>query len=456
MATTLAFGARTLVMGVINVTPDSFSGDGVSADAATALEHGRRLVAEGADLLDVGGESTRPGFVPVPAEVERERVEPAIRALAALGVPLSVDTRRSSVAAAALQAGAGLVNDVTGLRYDPGLAAVAARHGAWLVLGHWPTPGERAAEPDVVRQVIRGLRWSVERALAAGVPADRLLVDPGLGFARRTEESLTLLRRLAEIKAALGLPLVVGPSRKGFIGRVLGLPPAERVEGTAACVALAVAGGADLVRVHDVRAMVRVTRMADAVVRGARIEPAVGEAGRREPAYGADPFHSPVARLAYVGLGSNLGDRAANLQAAVARLERAAGVRVLRQSSLWESAPWGVADQPWFLNSVVELLTTLSAEALLETLKATEAALGRAPGPRWGPRLIDLDLLLYDDRAIASPDLVVPHPRLWERRFVLEPLAELRPGLRSPDGRPIQMVAAGLAATQAARRWPRV
>jgi dihydropteroate synthase len=305
-AAPLPIGARTLVMGVINVTNDSFSGDGLGGDLGAVLARAEALVAAGADVLDVGGESTRPGAPTVPADAERARVEPAVALLARrLRVPLSVDTRKASVAGAAVAAGAGAVNDVTGLRFDPALAGVAARAGAALILGHWaprrPSPGAAApavvprasasgkararrtresVDPgqaadgpgtprgtggDPVANVLAGLAWSVGQALAAGVPRERLAVDPGLGFGKPAWLSLALLRELCRL-GALDLPIVVGPSRKGFIGRALSVEAQHGWEGTAAAVALAVAGGAAIVRVHDVARLARVVRMADAVV----------------------------------------------------------------------------------------------------------------------------------------------------------------------------------------------
>jgi dihydropteroate synthase len=252
-------------MGVVNVTDDSLSGDGLGRDLGVVLARAEALVAAGADILDVGGESTRPGAADVPAAEERARVEPAIRAIARrLAVPLSVDTRKPAVAEAALAAGASAINDVSGLRHDRGLAALAARTGAGLVLGHWVRGGAGSADP--ILAVLQGLRESVDWALAAGCAPEQLAVDPGLGFGKPPGASLALLRDLGALRA-LGFPLVVGPSRKGFIGRVLG--PAEQFgwEGTAAAVALAIAGGADVVRVHDVTRLARVVRMADAITR---------------------------------------------------------------------------------------------------------------------------------------------------------------------------------------------
>ena len=260
-----AWGKRTYVMGIINVTPDSFSGDGLGHDAEAALEQALRFQDEGADIIDVGGESTRPGSTPVTVEEEKRRVIPVIRLLASrLDVPVSVDTYKREVAREALAAGAAIINDVWGLKRDPALADLAAREGAPIVLMH----NQQGLDySDLVPEVLASLRSSLRQALEAGVPSENVVLDPGLGFGKRPEYNLELLRRLAELKA-LGLPLLVGTSRKSTIGLVLDLPVEERLEGTAATVALAIANGADIVRVHDVKAMTRVARMSDAIVRG--------------------------------------------------------------------------------------------------------------------------------------------------------------------------------------------
>jgi dihydropteroate synthase len=266
----LELGGRTAVMGIVNVTPDSFSDGGAHFAAGAAVEHGLRLAAEGADILDVGGESTRPGAEPVPAAEELRRVLPVVEALAArAGVPVSVDTTKAEVAEAALAAGAVMVNDVSALRFDPRLGAVAAAAGAALVVMHMRgeprTMQEAPAYGNLLAEVVAGLREGVARALAAGVDPERILVDPGIGFGKTAEHNLELLARLGEL-AVLGRPLVVGPSRKAFIGRVLGgAPPGERLEGTIAAACLAAERGAHLLRVHDVAAVRRGLAMADAI-----------------------------------------------------------------------------------------------------------------------------------------------------------------------------------------------
>ncbi|MBI4261383.1 MAG: dihydropteroate synthase [Actinobacteria bacterium] len=267
----LRCGERTHVMGVLNVTPDSFSDGGRYLDHEAAASHGVRMAARGADVIDVGGESTRPGSDPVPVEVELDRVVPVVKRLAAeVDVPISVDTRRHEVAEAALDAGATMVNDVTAGR-DPLLLRAAADAGAGLVLMHMlGEPRTMQDDPrydDVVGEVGAFLAGRVEAAVAAGVAAERIAVDPGIGFGKTLEHNLTLLRHVDAL-FELGHPVLVGPSRKSFVGRLLGdLPVHERLEGTAGAVAWLAARGVHVVRVHDVEEMVRVVRVVDAIAR---------------------------------------------------------------------------------------------------------------------------------------------------------------------------------------------
>lgn len=278
------WGTQTYVMGVINATPDSFSGDGLLAAGgdwvAAAVAQGVRFVEEGAHILDVGGESTRPGATPVDAREELRRVIPVIERLrAAVDVPISVDTYKAVVAEAALTAGADMVNDVWALRMDPDLADVVARHGVPVVLMHnrsRPKDAQQEARlggryvgvhyENLLEEVKRELLESVALARAAGVPEDHIILDPGIGFGKTVEQNLELINRLDEI-VALGYPVLVGPSRKSFIGYTLDVPPDQRVEGTAAAVAISIDRGVDIVRVHDVAYMARVARMTDAITR---------------------------------------------------------------------------------------------------------------------------------------------------------------------------------------------
>jgi dihydropteroate synthase len=248
-------------MGIVNVTPDSFSGDGLGSDQGAAIAQGLRMVREGADMLDVGGESTRPGHEPITIAEEIARTEAVVRQLARdSGVPVSIDTYKLEVAEAAVSAGATILNDVWGLVRSPALADLAARHASALVLMHNQDGTEY--EGDLMAEIKRFLRESVRLALEAGVPRERLLVDPGIGFGKTAEQNWVVMRRLEELQE-LGLPVLIGTSRKSFIGKLLDLPVADRLEGTAATVAASVLRGVDVVRVHDVQAMTRVVRVAD-------------------------------------------------------------------------------------------------------------------------------------------------------------------------------------------------
>ncbi len=274
---TLEWGRRTYVMGILNISPDSFSGDGLGSSVDAALAQARRFVDEGADLLDVGGESTRPGSEPVSEQEEIDRVVPVIRRLVAeLPAPVSIDSYKLPVARAALEAGARMINDIWGLRRSPGLAALATEHDVPIVLMH--NRRARAARgrlgghfqqvqyADLMGEVVLGLWESLRMALRAGVRWENLIVDPGIGFGKTPQQNLVVMRRLRELRS-LGRPILMGTSRKSVVGLTLGVPMGERVEGTAATVAVTICNGADIVRVHDVKEMVRVARMTDAIVR---------------------------------------------------------------------------------------------------------------------------------------------------------------------------------------------
>ena len=272
----LVLGERTLLMGVLNVTPDSFSDGGKYLDSEAAVAHALEIERDGADILDIGGESTRPGAAPVTVEEELRRILPVFQGLRnKLRIPISVDTRRSDVAEAALAAGAEIINDVSALRMDPRMAEVACRARSPLILMHMRgTPQTMQRGPfarDVIRDVTAGLRGAAARARRAGVRKTQLLLDPGIGFGKKHEQNFEILARLPEF-ARLGCPIVIGTSRKAFLGKALArpgekpAPPEERTLGTAATVTASILGGAHIVRVHDVAAMVRVVRVADSVV----------------------------------------------------------------------------------------------------------------------------------------------------------------------------------------------
>ena len=274
-AATLTLGTRTLLMGVLNVTPDSFSDGGKFLDPQSAIEHALEMERAGADLLDIGGESTRPGSTGTPAETELARILPVLEGLhGALKIPIAVDTRKSQVAEAAISAGAQMINDISGLRFDPRIAEVAYRRGAPLILMHMRgEPATMQKGPfarDVMKDVTQGLRASISKARGAGVRKSQIIIDPGIGFGKSLEQNYELLRKLPEL-AKLGYPLLVGTSRKGFLGATLArngkpAPPEERLEGTAATVTASILGGAHIVRVHDVAEMAQVARVADCLL----------------------------------------------------------------------------------------------------------------------------------------------------------------------------------------------
>ena len=410
------WGSRTYVMGIVNVTPDSFSGDGVT-DVGDAVAQAQQMERDGADLIDIGGESTRPQTWAGPglrAEEELARVIPMVeRVAAAVAVPISIDTYKAQVAERALTAGASLVNDVWGLRRDPEMAATVSRAGVPVVLMH-NKPG--GGYQDLIGEIATGLLESVELARAAGIAGDRIVIDPGIGFGKTREENLEIIRRLPELRG-LGFPILVGPSRKSFIGKTLDLPAGERLEGTSAAVALSIAGGADIVRVHDVKAMVRVARMADAI----------RQSGPPAHASGASVPGERLRRSSrvWLALGSNLGDRDGYLEAARVALP-GAGVTLVRASRVAETDPVGVRDQPRFLNQVLEVETSLEPRPLLEAVKRIEQQLGRTAHERWGPREIDIDILRYDGRTVDEPGLHIPHPELGNRPFLLDLLEDLK------------------------------
>lgn len=278
------WGSRTYVMGILNATPDSFSGDGLRVDAEGAVDRAmaqaRDFVDAGADILDVGGESTRPGSVPLGADEEMERVLPIIEKLAGEfpDLLISIDTFKSKVAAAALDAGAHIVNDVWGLRADPEMGRMVAERGAPVILMHNRSrPNDvivdqlggsylGASYDNLLDDVSREMEALAAGALAAGIAHDQIVLDPGIGFGKTVQQNMALINHMDRFKA-LGYPILSGPSRKSFIGRVLDLPPDQRLEGTAATIALSIVRGADIVRVHDTREMVRIARMMDAMLR---------------------------------------------------------------------------------------------------------------------------------------------------------------------------------------------
>lgn len=266
------FSKRTCIMGILNVTPDSFSDGGLFFSEKKAIEHALRLVEDGADIIDIGGESTRPGSDPVPVEEEIRRTIPVIKVISReINVPISIDTYKAEVARRALDAGASMVNDISGLRFDPEMPKVVAEYNVPVVIMHIKgRPKDMQLNPvyeALIPEIIDYLRISIRLALKFGIKEERIIIDPGIGFGKTFEHNLEILNNLRQF-TLLGRPVAVGVSRKAFIGRILGgLPPTERIEGTAAAVAIAIYNGASIVRVHDVKEMVRVARVVDSIMR---------------------------------------------------------------------------------------------------------------------------------------------------------------------------------------------
>lgn len=267
------FSKRTYIMGILNVTPDSFSDGGLYFNKERAVEHALRIEEEGADIIDVGGESTRPGSEPVAVKEELRRVIPVIEEIAKrVKIPISIDTYKAGVARAALSAGASMVNDISGLWFDPKMPEVIAEYQVPVVIMHIKgTPRDMQINPTytaLIPEIMDYLREGIKIAIKAGVDPQRIIIDPGIGFGKSLEHNLEILRHLSEFKD-LGKPILIGPSRKSFIGKILGdLPVTERLEGTASAVAIGILNGANIIRVHDVRAMLRVAKTADAIKKG--------------------------------------------------------------------------------------------------------------------------------------------------------------------------------------------
>lgn len=543
-------GARTRLMGVLNVTPDSFSDGGRFTDLAAAVQQAERLAADGADILDIGGESTRPGAAKIDRAEEQARVLPVLQALQPLraaGTRLSIDTMWAVTAEAALAAGVDSVNDVSGGLADPAILRVVADSEASYILSHWrghsAEMNSLAVYSDPAREVRAEMERQLAAALAAGIPAERIILDPGLGFAKDANHNWAILAGLDELRS-LGFPLLIGASRKRFLSDFTapGAPATDRDAATAHLTAL-LAGQVWGLRVHDVAGSAQALRLAEAfrtgtapgteadrnapappivprdriVLRGLRargwhgvyefeteqgqafvvdldvVTDLAAAAGSDDVAdtihYGeladavvariaSEPValietlaesiaelvladdratavtvtvHKPEAPIAHpfddvavtihrqrppvravIALGSNLGDRAASLEAALAELATDPAVRLVQRNEYWYESPAvkpdGVdLDAPPYLNGVAIVETTLSAPALLRRLHAIEQAHGRVRLERWGDRTLDLDLIAFGDLTIDTPGLTVPHPRAQERAFVLLPWLELDP-----------------------------
>ena len=401
-----------VLMGILNVTPDSFSDGGRHFDPGSAVARAKGMVAEGAAIVDIGGESTRPGHAPVSAEEELWRVKPVLEALVAdFDVAVSIDTGKAAVAREAARLGASVINDVWGLQRDPGMADAVADTGSALVIMH---NRERAdGTIDILDDVERFFERSLNLAAGAGVPFSRILLDPGVGFGKTPEQNHSCIWNLDRFRR-FGAPVLVGLSRKSFLGRITGAEVDNRLPGTLAADTIALMRGASVLRVHDVaenRAALDIFKTLSAAAKpSAKLE----DDGR--------------ARIV-LALGGNVGDKTLSLRRALRAIAGEPGIELTAVSRLYRTAPWGKKDQDWFVNACALGLTRLAPVALLERMKALEVDLGRVSTERWGPRVIDIDLVAYDDISLRSEKLTLPHPELFNRAFVLVPLAEIAPDL---------------------------
>jgi dihydropteroate synthase len=403
-----------VLMGILNVTPDSFSDGGRHLEPAAAAARASAMVAEGAAIIDIGGESTRPGHVPVSAAEELRRVAPVLEALAKdFDAPISLDTSKAAVAREAARLGASVVNDVWGLQRDPGMADAVAETGSAVVVMH---NRERADETiDILDDVERFFERSLNLAAGAGVPFGRILLDPGVGFGKTPKQNHSCIFNLDRFRR-FGAPILIGLSRKSFIGRIIGAEADRRLPGTLAADTIALMRGASVLRVHDVAE----NRVALDIFK------ALSAAAQPWPAVAAG--NDKRARIV-LALGGNVGDKALSLRRALRAIAGEPGIELIAVSRLYRTAPWGKTDQDWFVNACALGLTSLAPEALLQRMKALEIDLGRAPAERWGPRVIDIDLIAYDDVALKTERLKLPHPELFNRAFVLIPLSEIAPDL---------------------------
>src|SRR5271166_5896857 len=366
------------LMGILNVTPDSFSDGGRHFEPAAAVARAKTMLTEGAAIVDVGGESTRPGHTPVSEAEELRRIVPVLEALQReIDAPVSVDTSKAAVAREAARLGASVINDVWGLRRDPGMADTVAETASALVVMHNRESVDAAI--DILDDVERAFERSLSIAARAGVAFSRILLDPGVGFGKTAEQNHACIWNLGRFQR-FGCPLLLGLSRKSFIGRIVG---EQRLLGTLAADAVGLVQGASVLRVHDVAENKVVLDMVGALKRSARAP--VSAASQRD------------GRVRVVlALGGNVGDKAATLRRALRALGEEPGIELTAVSRLYRTAPWGKTDQDWFVNACALAWTGLAPEALLDRVKALEVELGRKPGERWGPRVIDIDIIDYD------------------------------------------------------------
>jgi dihydropteroate synthase len=401
------------LMGILNVTPDSFSDGGRHIDPSVAVARARAMVAEGAAIIDVGGESTRPGHSPVSQDEELQRVVPVLHALADLNAPISIDTGKAAVAREAARLGACVINDIWGLQRDSSMADAVAETGSAIVVMH----NRKQADPaiDILDDVERFFERSLNIAAGAGVALGRILLDPGVGFGKTRQQNHACIWNLDRFRR-FGAPILVGLSRKSFIGGIIDAEVDRRLPGTLAADTIALIRGASVLRVHDVAE----NRAALAVFTALKAAAA--------PLSAPESKDDGKARVV-LALGGNVGDKVASLRRALRAITGEPGIELTAVSRLYRTAPWGKTDQDWFVNACALGRTSLAPKALLERVKALEVELGREPAERWGPRVIDIDLIAYDDITLKTERLTLPHSELFNRAFVLVPLAEIAPDL---------------------------
>lgn len=404
-----------IIMGILNVTPDSFSDGGLYADTASAIAHGRAMMAEGAHIIDVGGESTRPGSVEVPVEEELSRVLPVVEALAAEGVCVSIDTRHAQVARAALEAGASIVNDVSGFE-DPAMVELAAATDAGLVVVHMQgTPDTMQDDPvydDVVAEVTAYLAERAAALEAAGVQPERICLDPGPGFGKTPQQTLELVRNIHEV-ARLGYPVMAALSRKSYLGYAYGIDDPAQRDAVSATEALAACElGATVVRTHNVALTAQALK---------DLRPLV-----------ALSLGCNVALV--TGEGQEQAAKVAQLNHAISQLCTLPDSQITDISPFYASEPAYVTDQDYFVNAVVLMRCGIPPAELLTYLHAIENSLGRVREQPNGPRTCDIDIVDYQMYVVDDPALTLPHPRALERGFVVRPLAWLRPRFEFADG----------------------
>lgn len=396
------WGEKTYLCGVVNMTPDSFSGDGLYKQQDQALKKIEEMVRAGAEIIDVGGESTRPGARPVSSKEEKRRIIAVIRKASQMfSVPISVDTYKAEVAEAAFEAGACILNDVTALRADPKMERFVSRHKPPTVVMHMKgkprTMQRMPIYKDVVSEVAAFLRERKEHCMKLGLGEERILIDPGIGFGKTLAHNLELLRNLEKL-CEIG-PLFLGPSRKSFLGQLTQQPVEKRVYATCAVASHAVAKGVSVLRVHDVEAIRDVLRV---------VEPLARESGH----------------IYYLGLGSNKGNRRKNLSEAIRKLGEN-GIHLVDASSIYETVPEEMNSKRLFYNQVIKVWSFHPPQKLLRVCQETEKALGRREKGKLRDREIDIDIIAWDGEPISQPDLQIPHPKASQRSFVLVPLAEL-------------------------------